>query len=337
MCPPGVDQTTRTAQRWYVVSPANQQSHALFDGSRYIEDVKGFLQGGEPWDAFRKLAKPSTIARNIMLPETIMPQTAQLSSIEKMPAEIISMILEDRVAFGISSTTLWTHLLSHAQQDTRRSMSSWADTPLICTGTWLQDLPKTIYTAYPDVWEREQEYLRRTRVWYGPCPAREWNYKHIRLEKDSRQSCKEKWLAAYDAVASKVLPKLNLSTLHVTLAAASTGPAFWTRRNWILRNKTTKQFFRIKVDQPRHFQGPSIHVGSAPWLSLDRVLLLRVSWGVADWDPSRSRPQETNLKLTRGEWAGHCFNVVEDMSFDVGQWRDVTEDIVEEGKIWVPE
>ncbi|KAH9823737.1 hypothetical protein Tdes44962_MAKER04481 [Teratosphaeria destructans] len=347
MCPPGVDQTTRTPQRWYVVSPANQQSHALFDGSRYIEDVKEFLQGGESWDAFRKLAKPSTIARNTVPLEAIMPQTTQLSPIEGMPAEIMSMILEDpaltredRIAFGISSKTLWTHLLSHAQQDARRSLALWADTPLICTGTWLEDLPETIYTAYPNVRAREQEYLkksRRSRAWYGPCPSRGWNYRHIRGGDDTRPSCQETWLAAYEAVASETVPESYRPRLQETLAAASAGPAFWTQRDWILRNKTTKQFFRVEVDQPQNGQEPCVHVRSAPWLSLDRALLLRVCWGVADWESRCSRTQERNLKLARGEWAGHCFDVVEDLSFDVGQWRDVTKEIKEEGATCVPE
>lgn len=74
---------------------------------------------------------------------------------------------------------------------------------------------------------------------------------------------------------------------------------------------------------------PHLHVKGVPRLSLDKALVMRISWT----DKGVYRSSTPSLaKLVHGEWSGHRFEVLDAEQSLRGDWRDVTEEMVAEWK-----
>jgi len=211
MCPLGMDQTTRSSQKWVLLSPDLGQRQGLIEGAvPYGHDnPANFMSQDLIWDAFQKLAKPS-IDRNAFNDwnQDLIASSAGVSPVERMPAELLAMLLaqssftaRDILAFGVCSKTLWQHVILHIHQDNRQS-ASWADKPLLCAGTWLTDLPLVMYDRDPQLDEHEQHYRNHQGYWWCECPARGWNWRAVnQYEHVAEKNCKQKWIGAFDDAA----------------------------------------------------------------------------------------------------------------------------------------
>ncbi|KAK5730721.1 hypothetical protein LTR15_000659 [Elasticomyces elasticus] len=143
MCPPGVDQTCRSTQRWRWLSPVIGQQHTLPEVE--LEGIErsspqAFLQGTSSMGAFEKLAQ---LPRRVNTDERQGDASAQplsLSPMEGLPCEMISTVMaemspKDIIALGMCSQTLWSHTIAHVEQDVKQAAAPWAGKPLLCTGT----------------------------------------------------------------------------------------------------------------------------------------------------------------------------------------------------------
>ncbi|KAK5732636.1 hypothetical protein LTR17_010317 [Elasticomyces elasticus] len=352
MCPPGVDQTCRTTQRWRWLSPAIGQQHTLpedeLEGNER-SSPQAFLQGTSSMGAFEKLAQLPRRANTDGLYGDTSAQPLWLSPMEGLPCEMISMVVSemspnDIVALGMCSQTLWSHTLAHVERDIKQAAAPWAGKPLVCTGTWLEDLPPAIYELYPNELTSEERYRdcmksmrpgmgMRSLGWYGPCPARKWNWSTFEKYEDvGGKDCCRKWKDALNTIIHDAkLPSSVSSSLWSSLGGAMVGYLPSQQDRWILRNLTTLEYVRLDVAWSEDSVSFQAFAASANWLSLDQALTLRICWGTSQ---SYRADKETTARLLRGQWAGHCFEVV-NWREELGlEWKDVTAQLVEEGKRW---
>ena len=191
MCPPGVDQTTRTTQRWTFLAPLLGEKYDITNDftEHYESRQRKFLFGDYTWDAFDKLAhRPQQGYRlNYLISQPRRSNDGSRSTLERMPAELLSMIISDPslhasdvFSFGLCSRLLWNHLLNHVQKECRKA--PWAGTPLLCTGGWLMSVSPAIHALYPNMKQEEDEFFNRPgrgpqgRPARGMCPARRFNW-----------------------------------------------------------------------------------------------------------------------------------------------------------------
>ncbi|TKA41491.1 hypothetical protein B0A54_06378 [Friedmanniomyces endolithicus] len=278
-------------------------------------------------------------------------RTEPLSLVEELPSELIGLILSEAgmshreiIAFGLCSSELWLQTLSHIQRDVRDNTAPWAGKPLLCSGTWLTTLPPAIYERYPEEIEAERKYQnvlaqvhvpvsgtatgrgsRGRSAWYGPCPARVWNWTAVSEYENVRGiDCRQKWPEALtiNMVDARLSPTASDKIWSDIRMVVDNNRAPIKANDWILLNVTTQQYVQLKLRRSEPGQSPQLYVAGARWLSLDQALILRICWGPDEMETHR---------LHRGMWAGHCFEVIEDTGARAG-WDDVTFEIVEEGK-----
>jgi hypothetical protein len=95
---------------------------------------------------------------------------------------------------------------------------------------------------------------------------------------------------------------------------------------WLLRNLTTNQYVTLKQRKQYLHKGSYFHVDGIPSLSVDKALLMKISW---------SREVDSAMKGKPCEWAGHCFDIVDIGSEPLNeQWSDATADIAAEWRKW---
>ena len=350
---PGVDQTCRTTCLWNLLSPSTRQHQQLnFQSDAYCWSPRYFLQeSGSNFGAFEKLARlpcPPPVNFNDTHGAA---RTEPLSLVEELPSELIGLILSEAgmshreiIAFGLCSSELWLQTLSHIQRDVRDNTAPWAGKPLLCSGTWLTTLPPAIYERYPEEIEAERKYQnvlaqvhvpvsgtatgrgsRGRSAWYGPCPARVWNWTAVSEYENVRGiDCRQKWPEALtiNMVDARLSPTASDKIWSDIRMVVDNNRAPIKANDWILLNVTTQQYVQLKLRRSEPGQSPQLYVAGARWLSLDQALILRICWGPDEMETHR---------LHRGMWAGHCFEVIEDTGARAG-WDDVTFEIVEEGK-----
>lgn len=345
MCPPGVDQTTRGPQRWYLLAPLKKQKHQFFDPHATSDLVDRYFSHEvtsgikDATLAFQQLARLDTIPYRSGVGSIASSSGKTVAPIEDLPAELLAIVNEsmdeaDVLALGSCSEILWMHAVKYIEADHRRSMAPWAGTPIIHTGTYLTKLPRTIYDTFPELEDAETEYDRGIRhpVGRGPyvnrmCPARRWNWNAISsYEVVSRKSCAERWRAAFadgpifDQTALKTVERLRGELDEVFRVPAAGG--------WFWRNLTLKQYVNLDLDESDDPGKLQVHVSKATWLSLDMALMAQTCWSVQD---SRGYKAKEGWN---GVWAGHCFDVVRELPAGEG-WEDVTKSVTEAARVVV--
>ena len=320
---------------------------------------QNFLLGDFTWDAFDRLAQCGKQELDLQSMLSSLPQrrSKKASPLERVPPELLNIIIsdpcldvEDVIAFGLASQSLWLHVLGHIQDACAKA--PWAGTPLLCTGSYLMSVPPAIHALYPIMEQEEKEFFNRPGRGSrgcparGICPARKFNWNSIsdyvdRTDHDHR----EVWLNSFTNLrGSSGIPDGYLNALQVSLkdALSVTRPAD-PPRTWILRNHTTHEFVSLKACRMYGKQERCVHVNGLPWLSLDKALILRICWAAPsprlynDDKDENEYDTEHNLmkKLKRGQWAGHSFDVVCAEGTELSeQWHDVTKEVVKEGRAW---
>ena len=343
MCPPGVDQTCRSQQRWQLLAPKLQEQLDLSADfqhpKRYGTSPQHFMLGDFTWDAFERLVTKSvrhhdshTLLTKVLSASRVHGQ----SVLENLPPELLTMIIEsphldkkDVLALALCSQTLWSIVVDYIKH--REAQELWAGTPLILTGTYLTDFAPAIHNIFPDLRVQEAEWLKRSRgrgsYGGGMCPARRWNWGAV-SEYEDVTSPKQDWLDSLDALSST--SQVGTTALaHLRQDLNETLRPVWAKGNdtvtdWVLRNLTTHEYIALKRDHRYKVEKMYFHVKGSPWLSLDKALVLRICWGDVPGN---------NCSIARGGWAGHRFDVVPCVEAEWnGEWADVTMEILREAK-----
>ncbi|KAJ7361234.1 hypothetical protein DFH08DRAFT_843520 [Mycena albidolilacea] len=350
MCPPGVDQTTRSSPLWTFLAPGLGQKQKLPSDRKerwYDAGPLGFFNSGLSWDAFGKLAHVGRDSKSPFLLRQLVRAPVMSSRLEKLAAELLCIIsagldVDDLIALGLCSQTLWCIAMCQLQDEYQRRKAPWAGTPIICTSTHLTSVPDSFRQVNPglieemEAWEvRRQMATHRTRM--GMSPIRRWNWGALNdySEVVDVHSLSSQCLAAFSAkVESSGIPKKLQATLQRTMTNDLFRPSsVHNRSKWVLRNLDTKEVVHFQAVKREGFKDTvCLAVSGLPWLTLDFVLTLRILW------PDLNRyndPQPSNVKV--GAWAGHKFDVVEAATLEPGEsWQDVTEDIAREAETTKP-
>lgn len=371
MCPPGVDQTTRSSERWTLLAPALEERYDitsdLEDDCTNRPDICKFLRNDFTWGAFDKLAEyrrneEKALSLLSRLSDTTMHQ--RTSSLELLPTEIIRMIVSDSVlqpvdivSLGLSSQLLWAHMLQHIASKTQRA--PWAETPLVCTGTWTMSLPSAIHNLHPNIKQDEASFFDRASInpgWRpmrGTCPARKYNWNAVSefYERNESQNGATWSLAFMELSNIACVSAESLRVLRKSLDAILNPARSSMPTTWCLQNLTTCEYVSLKASPMYGTAQWHVHVKGMPKLELGKAILLRICWSAAhvrddddndddehSGDGSVDEHRQLMTRLKRGKWAGHCFRVVPSAeAHRVGGivvWRDVTNELIQDARAW---
>ena len=350
MCPPGVDQTFRSQQRWNVLTPLLKERIDLT-----IEPTHEYGDPTEPhrvsaglyrWSAFDKLAQHHVDDADM---QSLLPKLSRrcrndyTSALECLPSELLGIIISDSslepmdiIALGLCSETLWLHVIRNVQNSRREA--PWANTPLICTGTYLTDVPPAIHSLYPDMAQREKEFNDRPgrgmrgAASRGMCPARKWNWNAVSSYTESSADGTASWTRAFEALQERsgIREKEQLEvqrSLEVALRPRV------TKVGWILRKHTTQEYVTLESGGLGEHRSDDVHVEGTPWLTLDKALTVRICWSSPESCRDPTGTIDTNAETVRGPWAGHKFDVVRDVEMG-REWRDATAEVVKEAELF---
>ncbi|KAJ7199677.1 hypothetical protein GGX14DRAFT_334835, partial [Mycena pura] len=288
------------------------------------------------FNAFAKLARVAMSladARTPALPPALDKLTPAASPLEALATELVDMIttrlsVDDQMALALCSTTLWCHVLYQVHAAYFQAQASWAGTPMICTSTYLIDLPDAILKVVPEVSEQTKAWdlrIANARPMYGMAPARSWNWgaysSFAKLE--DIPGLEAQYGAAFDKhAAASGIPRHIQGLLKPALNKVSV-----ERKHWKLRNLNAREIVRFQVTATDASGGVRTSVNGCSWLTLDFVLIARICWTRPPYRyPGDSEVSPAVEQMNRGVWAGHCFDVVEDLDgmADGEGWKDVT-------------
>lgn len=316
--------------------------------------MTNFFNQDYTWHAFDKLATRTPADSDGL--ETKLSKLSKssahgpASSLESLPSEILGMILDndalslpDRLAVGLCSKPLWRHSLDLIRAAS--SKATWAKTPLICTGTYLTDLPPKIHDIDPsaksleEAWQTQlhSEGLGWSYGMFELAPARQWNWNLISATRDTSADDPNAWLNSFDAMAYNTkngIPVSQKKVLRESLGhvLSINEPKLGSR--WLLRNHDTREYARL-YSKFNSIMQQQLHVQGSAWLSLDKALLMRISWTTLT-HPHRHLPAQD--KFLQGSWAGQRFDIGPadggDRQHGGEAWRDVTSELVREGREW---
>jgi hypothetical protein len=202
----------------------------------------------------------------------------------------------DVINAGLCSRSLWSHVLLHIKRVTHSISPAWAGVPILCTGSWLRDLPHTLYKLYPAEKANEDRYRQHVGRWYGACPARDWNWNALSEVYEDYDPETEKYI---QYGFNEVDGKSARQTLLDALTSALDGPnipmsvqeGLWddmlasfavsaeSGRQLVLRNLDAKEYFRLCVASMSSEHRIEIVVEDSEHLTLDQALLTRICWG----------------------------------------------------------
>lgn len=323
-----------------------------------------FFKEGLSWGAFEKLARTAAVACDdetqattpISLPLGLKRSATTLSVLESLPTELLRMVtseleIPDKVALGLCSQWLWSNFLRELQAMFAASIAPWAGQIIICTSTWLSDLPPALHAAYPELGVQNAKWLQKHREMSvrgmrygirGMAPARSWNWDtyrfrdaqdllNFKLESQYRRALEDK-AKGEEGLTEKLQEALDLQikdTARYNLRRAPHGSA------WVLRNLDTRELVRFERTYGRSGSRETIQVAvkGFPWLTLDFAITMRICWAghLSDKLEEVAANRKRN-PLHYGVWAGHRFDVIHAEDLDSKEWRDVTAEVVSEAK-----
>lgn len=298
---------------WHVMAPTAKLCHRL-----NLDPVTCF----ETFGAFRKLYRPAE--RDLLPPAYTCPS----SRLERMPPELIDMILEPlgasgMVALGLCSRTLWRHVTSMVRSVYRTSASdpSWAGIPLICASSFVDDLPESLQDLYPEVKEAwvADENDGRTN------PSDTWRKRMLQCSVEGSKNDRNIYLDAFD----KYIPMSGIpKELHTSLKASIDRITYVEGSRWQLRNLTTKEYVSLGlVLENNNRERMTLALENHRWATVDAILLWYICWtsllGKKAIPDNNSAVRLNRLFQRRGPWAGHCFDIIQEKD-PTSEWRDVT-------------
>jgi hypothetical protein len=362
MCPPGVDQTGRSEQKWQLIAPHIKQSISLTaDGDVWgstvlnsIFDPKGLF------GAMEKLARPArplpsnTSSTSPLLVDLTVGNLAERSGFESLPVEIVFSILEsgdlskaDILSLALASSSLLPIIVSHIQFNYLKTAAPWAGTPIACVGNYTLDLPAAfmeddILAGKFEDWQKNTPVPRfqghgrgMGASRRGLPPARRFFWDATQFGKPSSpQREEQEWR---NALKGMVLGATEgVEALSSQLGCSELFPK---DTKWVLRNLTKMEYYipqpfpavtRKRLTKPYSREtGSTKRVHVPKILRFDDVLLFRTCWTRMNGDSSQ---------LEKGSWAGDCFDIVPSREFDtegLNEWRDVSKEVVEEARgLW---
>jgi hypothetical protein len=335
----------RPPQKWALLAPLLREKERIDDSDKGVNFAAfGLNYDTKSINAFGKLFEPTTCAKKTcssLQPLNLSPPRPS-SRLENLASELLWIILSylderDTIALGLCSQTLWEHAHSVVQTGHRRVAGMWARTPIICTGTHLRDLPTAIYEIAP-----EAKPPPPVHHWPRDPMPRKWNdAARTNFDDVGPRDPGRRFFRAFEKhfPISGIRAELE-APLRTSLLAEM--PDEDRRKEWRLRNLSTKEYVSLVRATGTHAEyGAVLAVQGVPWLTLDVLVLLRISWTrlvvTRRGMPHGAHHATIGQRVRNGCWAGHALDIVYEMTTSDGmemEWSDVTGKVVAEAAQW---
>ena len=285
MCPPGVDQTMRSPQTWYMIAPELLQAHktqqprASYDDWRTnSRDLQNKLFNPKiQYDTWGKLARPDTTASNVNLrlySAKVFKACSKLSALEKLSNELLDLIIQhlapkkaDIVALGLSSRHLWLMILHHIHAGYLKAKSPWAGKMIAFQGSYSTDLPEPFKET-----GLVESITGSPTSWFGNmCQARRFFWAHRYEAMATPYSQEAEWITAVRShQEDSKIPEACWWTIEEVLECSYLFPK---NQEWLLRNLTSRETVSSKV--LREAKTKKTRSSKFPVVSFDDVVLMK--------------------------------------------------------------
>ncbi|KAF2232801.1 hypothetical protein EV356DRAFT_517143 [Viridothelium virens] len=347
----------RHEEIWAFLVPRLQEKQELCRSGWTPSDFI-FQQAKHPMrvNLWSKLARSETPSYAHTLLHKAQNPKVRLSPLERLPPEMVAMILADSslrrkdiVAFGLCSTSLWSHVLSHIEQQCRHKAAPWAGMELALIGTRLLGFPAS--------------FARDSLAWNsvgasndinGQLSASDYAWSTLHLYTCPPATNCDVWLKVLRDQYEDLCVDAQFP---LVFARSLTGAGLpWTLRNldtleYItctctveLKPSATKDedciYTRNAQDPGRDIrQGFVMQNGEVlGWLRVEDVIMSRICCSRAPLSINSSYPDHRKHVPKQGPWAGHRFDIVASGTngfHDTNGWTDLTEQVVQEAEtLW---
>lgn len=187
---------------------------------------------------------------------------------------LTSYLLEDRdtpLALALCSTYLWDHVVNQELSRHHGRGGAWAGQPLICTATWLTELPPPVLVYCPKLvedvagWKASRDSAAKSKTGVtsrgrglglrqlGMNPIRRWNWDALSRWDDaadfSPRSVLTKAFEQHSAteVVGKNMTESTVGRLRQMLATAIDPLAKCQAEDWVLRNIDTREYVSLTL------------------------------------------------------------------------------------------
>ncbi|KAH7116373.1 hypothetical protein EDB81DRAFT_952980 [Dactylonectria macrodidyma] len=276
-------------------------------------------------------------------------ETDHSITLSGLPKEVHQLIfiyiefIEDIICIGLTSRYFWAIGREHMHDYYTSFRGQWAGENIVCVGEDVEpnDFPprlfsveeldelrhKTIDIPYDDDYPDEVAYPAVPFTLYHlTFPGMSDMEEDIDLRTESLRiyfHCRER--GRYKD------PVFQLTRSEMVVKESTYFPQ---DQPWILRNLTTKEFVCSEAIalKPEFIHGPNIEV-----LGFGEIVMSRICWSTSS---SVSMSDTTNI--SKGVWAGHCFDITtlarhDDETKGVG-WSDVSNEVTSEiASLWESE
>ena len=237
-------------------------------------------------------------------------------------------------------------MLVCVQRNLYDAEATWAGTPVICTGSYLEDFPPAMEALLPEVASENAAFTKPRAAGrgrgYGTAPVRMWNHRAaVDFDEVDHAALKSRWLAALEVSADyKNLAPALVSQLSRSMDSAMRLQDASRSEHWHLRDLDTNEYIQ--------FNALGLRMEGDADLTLDNLFMRRISWsGSAVEDEWTYAPKDdmnpTDIMLfdhgidsrRRGPWAAHRFDIVAPSDWTADdKWNDVTTKAIAEVQAW---
>ncbi|KAF2703657.1 hypothetical protein K504DRAFT_463387 [Pleomassaria siparia CBS 279.74] len=372
MCPPGVDQTFRSAQCWQLIAPRIEQSCSLTANNNLwdstiqscIFNPKGLFGA---WMKLARPVRPSGTTMAAVLPSTYVPAVRPNHpslGFDKLPVELILEILEESglsksdvlaLAFAFPSTR--PIIVSYIHTSYAKMAAPWAGTPMACIGNYTTDLPSSFMTD-TELAAKFETWAAWTPPQYQPTgrgfggsrrglpPARRFFWDCTNYSKPSNSQIEEQeWQMALMRLREQSMDPIDPTTsVHEDMEyfrQQISCPEMFPRGNeWVLRNLTTKEYYVPQAFPETARNSSKIYYDAhqSDTITFTKPVVL----GFDDvlllrtcWTSTFNDAHNLQESVRKGSWAGHCFDIVTKEVFDregSDEWRDASTELLEEAR-----
>ena len=255
--------------------------------------------------------------------------------------------IEDVICLGLASRYFWAISQEYVHDYYTSFLGRWAGQNIVCVGEDVKpgDFPPGLFSAE----EVDELCQRTTDIPYDDeypdnvaFPAVPFTLYHFTfpsissmevecdLETESELvyfHCKDRGRRS-DKTKD---PAFNFAYSDICVTESTYFPEV---QPWILQNLTTKEFVRSEAIalKPEFIHGPSIDV-----LGFGEVVMSRICWSTSSYVSMHD-----TSNISRGMWAGHCFDITtlarHGDETRGAEWKDVSEEVASEiAGIWEAE
>ncbi|KAH0593943.1 hypothetical protein MHUMG1_08266 [Metarhizium humberi] len=262
--------------------------------------------------------------------QAVKPISSHVATILDLPMEIVLQVfeevecMEDLICLGLARRSFWAIARRRLHDYYMSLWGQWAGENIVYVGEFTRpgDVPPGLFSE-----EEIDEQISKSLSLYDIGNGS--GYKEQDLEFGIKNKSKHLYKACKNRDKSDD-PAFKLAYSEII---CEDGIYLPPNEPWILRNLTTKEFVRSEAIaiKPEYIIGPFIK-----YLGFHEVIVLRACWSSLSFLSAIRGP----MRLGRGVWAGHRFDVTtlarHNLDPQATEWRDVSEEVANEiASIWV--